>query len=28
VSRSAAAEKILAGTLSSTGERFKNLIAP
>jgi hypothetical protein len=28
VSRAAAAEKILAGTLSGTGERFKNLIAP
>jgi hypothetical protein len=28
VRRAAAAEKILAGTLSSTGERFKNLIAP
>jgi hypothetical protein len=27
-SRAAAAEKILAGTLSGTGERFKNLIAP
>ncbi len=28
VSHAAAAEKILAGTLSGTGERFKNLIAP
>jgi len=28
VSRAAAAEKILAGTLSGTGERFKDLIAP
>jgi hypothetical protein len=27
-SRAAAAEKILAGTLSGTGEQFKNLIAP
>jgi hypothetical protein len=28
VSRAAAAERILAGTLSGTGERFKGLIAP
>jgi hypothetical protein len=28
VSRAAAAEKILAGTLSGTGERFQNLITP
>jgi len=28
VRRAAANEKILAGTLSGTGERFRNLIAP